>query len=253
MLTLAIINQKGGSAKTTTAVHLGAGLAELGRRALLVDMDPQGHLAETFTISARDLDPEMSSVLMRKVPLRDIITNVRPNLDLAPSNIRLSYSEPDLLRSHRREDRLKTALASVQDTYDIAIVDCPPNLGLLTVNALSAAQRVLIPMACDFYNMLGVGLFLETLDDMRAELNPDLLVHGLLPTRFDRRTANASEILERTRTELAGVIPIYDLVIPETVRFREAAAAGKTIYEYEPDSPGAAAYREVSKEVSTHA
>ncbi len=199
MTTLAIINQKGGSAKTTTVVHLGAALAALGKRVLLVDMDPQGHLAETFNISARALDREMSTVLMRKTPLRDVIVTVRPNLDLAPSNIRLSYSEPDLLRSHRREDRLKTALATVQGDYDVVLIDCPPNLGLLTVNALSAARYVLIPMAADFYNMLGVGLFLETLDEMRAELNPDLQVLGLLPTRYDKRTANAAEILERTR------------------------------------------------------
>ncbi len=252
MTTLAIINQKGGSAKTTTVVHLGAALASLGKRVLLVDMDPQGHLAETFNISARALDREMSQVLMRKTPLRDVIVTVRPNLDLAPSNIRLSYSEPDLLRSHRREDRLKSALATVQDDYDVVLIDCPPNLGLLTVNALSAARYVLIPMAADFYNMLGVGLFLETLDEMRAELNPDLQVLGLLPTRYDKRTANAAEILERTRADLAGVIPIYDVVIPETVRFREAAAKGQTIYEYAPDSPGAAAYTHVAEEVAAH-
>jgi len=252
MTTLAIINQKGGSAKTTTVVHLGAALATLGKRVLLVDMDPQGHLAETFNISARALDREMSTVLMRKAPLRDVIVTVRPNLDLAPSNIRLSYSEPDLLRSHRREDRLKTALATVQGDYDIVLIDCPPNLGLLTVNALSAARYVLIPMAADFYNMLGVGLFLETLDEMRAELNPDLQVLGLLPTRYDKRTANAAEILERTRADLADVIPIYDIVIPETVRFREAAAKGQTIYEHAPDSPGAEAYTRVAEEVAAH-
>ena len=252
MTTLAIINQKGGSAKTTTVVHLGAALAALGKRVLLVDMDPQGHLAETFNIQARDLAQEMSAVLMRKTALRDIIVTVRPHLDLAPSNIRLSYSEPDLMRSHRREDRLKAALVPVQGDYDAILIDCPPNLGLLTVNALSAARYVLIPMAADFYNMLGVSLFLETLEEMRAELNPDLEVLGLLPTRYDKRTSNAAEILERTRADLDGVIPIYDVVIPETVRFREAAAKGKTIYEHAPDSPGAEAYMRIAREVAAH-
>lgn len=252
MPVIAIASQKGGSAKTTTAIHLGAGLASLGKSVLLVDMDPQGHLAEGFGRPALDFEREMSWVLDGKGPLSDTIITVRPNLDLAPTNVRLSYLEAFLFTKHRREDRLKRALEPIKARYDFIVVDCQPSLGLLTVNALSASDHVIIPMSGDFYSMLGVSLLLQTIDEMKAEINPDLDVLGVLPTRITR-TINAREVLARTKEEIGDVIHIYDMIIPESVRFREASALGKTIFEHDPESMGAAAYRQLAKEVLNHA
>ncbi len=248
MTITAIASQKGGSAKTTTTIHLGAGIANLGKRVLLIDMDPQGHLAEGFGQPAGELKQEISAVLDRQVPFIDILLPLRPNLTLAPSNIRLAHLEPYLFTKHRREDRLKAALDPIASEYDFILIDCPPSLGILTVNALSAADQVLIPMSGDFYSMLGVSLLLETIEEMCAEINPNLQIFGILPTRFTR-TTHAREVLDRTREELGKTIRVFNLLIPESVRFREAAALGKTIFEHDPSSPGAEAYQNLAKEV----
>ncbi|UCG84523.1 MAG: AAA family ATPase [Dehalococcoidia bacterium] len=248
MSILAVSNQKGGSAKTTTAINLGAAVAALGKRVLLVDADPQGHLAEGFDVASSALDKELSLVLDGSLSLTDIIVNLRPNLDLAPSNIRLSYLEATLFTKHRREDKLKNALTVTESNYDFIIIDCPPSLGLLTVNALSAAEWVLIPMVCDFYAMLGVSLLLGVIEDMRIELNPSLQILGILPTRLNR-TIHAREVLERTKAELKDRVRVFDPAVNESVRFKEAAAAGKTIFEYAPDIQGAEAYRNLAKEI----
>ena len=248
MPAIAIASQKGGSAKTTTAIHLGAALAARGRRVLLVDMDPQGHLAEGLGLAALELTAEISAVLERRQGIADILHPVRPGVDLAPSNIRLASVEAGLYTKLRREDRLKLALAPVAGAYDYVLIDCPPSLGLLTVNALSAADAVIVPMAAEYFSMLGVGLLLQTIDDMRAEINPTLAVRGLLPTRV-ARTVNAREILAHVRAELGERVRVFPCPVPETVKFREAAALGKTIFEYAPESPGAAAYRALAEEV----
>ncbi len=248
MSTIAVSNQKGGSAKTTTSICLGAAVAALGKRVLLVDADPQGHLAEGFGIAAGSLEKELSLVLGGQLSLMDIITNLRDNLDLAPSNIRLSYVEASLFPKHRREDKLKNALAGVKNDYDFIIIDCPPSLGLLTVNALSAAEYVLIPMVCEFYAMLGVSLLLDVIEEMRAELNPALCILGILPTRLNR-TIHAREVLERTKGELKDRIKVFEPAVNESVKFKEAVAAGKTIFEHAPDIQGAEAYRILAKEI----
>lgn len=248
MTTLAVANQKGGSAKTTTTINLGAALAAFDRRVLLVDTDPQGHLAEGFGIASGSLDKEISLVLDGKVTMAEIVINVRPNLDLAPSNIRLSYLEALLFTRHRREDKLKNSLESARNQYDIIVVDCPPSLGLLTVNALSAADCVLIPMVCDFYAMLGVSLLLDVIEEMRIELNPSLRILGILPTRLNR-TIHAREVLERTKAELVGRVRVFEPAVNESVRFKEAIAAAKTIFEYAPNLEGAEAYRSLAKEI----
>ena len=251
MRKIAIANQKGGTAKSTTTIHLGAGLAQLGKKVLLVDMDPQGHLAEGFGLPAGELTKEISAVLDNKLTLPQILVNVRPNLDLAPSNIRLSYLEAFLFTKYQRENRLKRALKSVTGQYDYLLIDSPPSLGVLTVNALSAADFVLVPMACEFYAMLGVSLLLQTIEEMKAEINPDLEIMGILPTRYTH-TIHSREVLERTKAELGNTLRIYSQVIPESVRFREAAALGKTIYEHDPENPGAGAYQDLTKEVISH-
>jgi chromosome partitioning protein len=248
MPTVAVSNQKGGSAKTTTTINLGAAAAALGKRVLLVDADAQGHLAEGFDVAASAVDREISLVLDGRLSLSDIIQTVRPNLDLAPSNIRLSYIEASLFTRHRREDKLKNALLEAKGDYDLILIDCPPSLGLLTVNALSAAECVLIPMVCDFFAMLGVGLLLEVIEDMRAELNPSLRILGILPTRLNR-TIHAREVLQRTREELRDRVKVFEPPVNESVRFKEAAAGGKTIFEYAPDIQGAEAYRKLAEEI----
>lgn len=247
-ITLAISNQKGGSAKTTTTINLGAAFAEKNKHVLLVDTDPQGHLAEGFGISSGALDKELSLVLDGKLSLQEIIINLRPNLDLAPSNIRLSYLEALLFTRHRREDKLKNALEGTKNNYDFVVIDCPPSLGLLTVNALSASNYVLIPMVCDFYAMLGVSLLLDVIDDMKVELNPSLKILGILPTRLNR-TIHAHEVIDRTKNELRGRVKVFEPAVTESVRFKEAAAAGKTIFEYAPNIDGAKAYESLAKEI----
>ncbi len=246
---IAVANQKGGSAKTTTTINLGAALAALGKRVLLVDMDPQGHLAEGFGLSAEELPHEISEVLDRKIELGDIITPARPNLALAPANIKLSYVEGYLFNMRRREDRLKMALAPMAAGYDFVLIDCPPSLGILTVNALSAADTVLIPMAAEFYAMLGVRLLLQTVDDIQDEINPGLSVLGLVPTRVTR-TSHAKAVLDHITAELSNRVRIFEPPVPETVKLKDAAGSGKTIFELDPVHPAAIAYRTLAEEIA---
>lgn len=244
MNTIAILNQKGGSGKTTTAVSLGHALARQGRRVLVIDMDPQGHVAEGFGLSLPHITRDISEVLLRKAALADVMQEVRPNLLVAPSTLRLSYIEQDLYRAHRREDRLKAALT---EDVDITLLDCPPSLGILTINALSAAGSVLIPMTAEYYAMLGVEMLLSTVEDVREEINPTLALCGLLPTRVGR-TVNAREVMAETVKNLGERLRIFT-PIPETVKFREASALGKTIFEHAPDAPAAAAYTKLAEDL----
>jgi len=246
---IAIANQKGGSAKTTTTLSLGAALADLGKRVLLLDMDPQGHLAEGLGMPAEDLAHDISEVFDRKVELPTIILNVRDNLDLAPANIKLSYVEGNLFNMRRREDRLKMALSPLAASYDYVLIDCPPSLGLLTINALSAADTVLIPMAAEFYAMLGVRLLLQTIRDIQDEINPGLSIIGLIPTRVTR-TSHAKGVLDHIHEELNGRVRIFEPGVPESVRLKDASGAGKTIFELQPDHPSALAYRALAEEIA---
>ena len=249
MTVIAVANQKGGSAKSTTTINVGAALADLGCRVLLLDMDPQGHLAEGFGIAAEELPHEISEVLERKIPLKDIIQPVRPNLDLAPANIKLSYVEGYLFNVKRREDRLKMALAPVAPTYDYVLIDCPPSLGILTINAFSATDTILIPMAAEFYAMLGVRLLLQSVSEVQDEINPDVTLLGLIPTRVTR-TSHARTVLDHIREELSGKVRIFDPPIPETVKLKDSAGTGKTIFELDPTHPAADAYRALAKEIA---
>ncbi len=246
---IAIANQKGGSAKTTTTINLGAALAEAGQPTLLVDLDPQGHLAEGFGIPAGELSAELSEVLDNKRDLASILCPLRPRLDLAPANIRLSHLEPYLITRARREDRLKHALKPVQDRYAVVLVDCPPSLGILTVNAFSAAGEILVPMAAEFYALVGVSLLLDTIAEMRADLNPGLQVLGILPTRMNR-TRHAGDVVTRAREELGRCIQFFEPPVPETVQVKDAAAAGMPINEYASGSAAATAYRRLAEEIA---
>src|SRR3954453_2343287 len=240
---IAVVNQKGGVAKTTTTIHLGVALSQLGKKVLLVDLDAQGHLAEGFGIVADKLEHEMSDVFEGSKNIKDIIMpDIRPNLDIAPSNVRLADMELTLVNMRFREVKLKRALEPVASRYDYILLDCPPNLGLFTINALIAANKVLIPMSTHFWSMLGVSRLLASIQSIRQEANPALTLLGILPTRFTR-TVHAREVIDKTKEEVGRECHIFEHPIGESVRFAEATGQGKTVFDIAPDIEGARAYR----------
>ena len=246
---IAVVNQKGGVAKTTTTIHLGVALAHLGKNVLLVDLDSQGHLAEGFGIVADKIAQEMSDVFEGSKGIKDIIMpNIRPHLDLAPSNVRLADMELTLVNMRFRESKLKRALEPVAPRYEYILLDCPPNLGLFTVNALIAANKVLIPMATHFWSMLGVSRLLTSIQEEKKEANPALEIVGIIPTRFTR-TVHAREVIDRTKAEVGGECHIFEHPIHESVRFAEATGQGTTVFDIAPDIEGARAYQAIAKEI----
>lgn len=246
---IAIANQKGGSGKTTTVRSLGAALAERGKRVLLIDLDPQASLSEGCGVDLAHLDRTTYQVLLGAAKLRDVVVEVEERLDLAPANINLSAAELQLVNMNRREDKLRNALRSLVDEYDYVLIDCPPSFGLLTVNALSAADSVLIPMTCDYYTMLGVRLLLDTVTEIQQEVNPSLRIEGILPTRYDARTLHAREILDQTKAALGGELRVFDTLVRESVRFKEAPISGQSILRYASNGDGARAYRNLAEEI----
>jgi chromosome partitioning protein len=246
---IAVANQKGGSGKTTTARSLAAALAERGRRVLMVDLDPQASLSEGCGLELHRLTQTTYHVLIGSARLTDVLKPVGERVDVAPANIHLAAAELQLVNMNRREDKLRNALKPLRGEYDYVLIDCPPSFGLLTVNALSAADSVLIPMACDYYTMLGVRLLLDTVREIQAEVNPDLRIEGVLPTRYDARTLHAREILEQTRRALGEGVPVFESVVRESVRFKEAPITGRSILEYAGASEGARAYRLLAQEI----
>ncbi|WP_083788977.1 ParA family protein [Aeromicrobium marinum] len=246
---IAMCNQKGGVGKTTTTINLGAALVETGRRVLLLDFDPQGSLTVGLGFNAHELDQSIYHVLMdRELKLPDIIvpTSV-PGLDLAPSNIDLSAAEMRLVTEVGREQVLARVLRDVRDDYDVVLIDCQPSLGLLTVNALTAAHGVIIPLECEYFALRGVALLKETIEKVRERTNPDLEIIGLLGTMFDGRTLHGREVLQ-TLVEGWGDL-VFHTVIRRTIKFSDATVAGEPITEYATTSPGATSYRQLAREV----
>jgi chromosome partitioning protein len=246
---LAICNQKGGVGKTTSAINLGAALTEFGRRVLLVDFDPQGALSVGLGIPAHALDQTIYNVLIeRAANLDDVVmrTNV-DNLDLLPSNIDLSAAEVQLVAEVGREHALLRTLRPVIDKYDYILVDCQPSLGLLTVNALAAADGVLIPLECEYFSMRGAALLMDTIQKVQERLNPRLEITGILPTMFDPRTLHSREVMARVVERFGDIV--FDTVINRTVRFPETTVAGEPITKWAPRSAGAKAYRALAREV----
>ncbi len=246
---IAMCNQKGGVGKTTSTINLGAALAELGRRVLLVDFDPQGALSVGLGVNPHELDRTVYNLLMeREVTADDVLlkTNVR-GLDLLPSNIDLSAAEVQLVGEVAREQTLGRVLAPVLPDYDFVIIDCQPSLGLLTVNALTAADSVIIPLECEFFALRGVALLMDTILKVQDRLNPQLELQGILATMYDARTLHGREVLARV-VEAFGD-RVFHTVINRTVRFPETTVVGEPITTYAPSSPGAAAYRQLAKEV----
>jgi chromosome partitioning protein len=246
---LAMCNQKGGVGKTTSVINLGAALAETGRRVLLVDLDPQGALSVGLGINPMQLDRTVYTLLMEQdVSADDVMLKTHvPGMDLLPSNIDLSAAEVQLVNEVAREQALQRVLAPVVEDYDVVLIDCQPSLGLLTVNALTAADGVIIPLECEYFALRGVALLLQTIEKIRARLNPRLEVEGLLATMFDARTLHGREVLARVVDAFGD--RVFHTVISRTIRFPETTVAGEPITSYASASAGATAYRQLAREV----
>jgi chromosome partitioning protein len=246
---VALCNQKGGVGKTTSTINLGASLAEFGRRVLLVDFDPQGALSVGLGVQPHQLDRTAYNLLMeRDVAVDDILLKTAvPGMDLLPSNIDLSAAEVQLVGEVAREQTLARVIAPITDEYDFVLIDCQPSLGLLTVNALTAAHEVIVPLECEFFSLRGVALLIDTIDKVRERLNPRLKLAGILATMYDGRTLHGREVFARV-VEAFGD-QVFDTVIARTVRFPETTVAGEPITTWAPTSAGAKAYRNLAREV----
>ncbi len=246
---IAVANQKGGVGKTTTSVNLGACLAELGYRTLVVDLDPQGNASTGLGINIRSLETSMYDVIISGTPLDDCIegSSVR-GLFVAPASLDLAGAEIELVPAFSRELKLKQAFAEVRDDYDYVIIDCPPSLGLLTVNALAAATEVLVPIQCEYYALEGLGQLLRNVELVQRNLNPDLEVSAIALVMFDARTKLADQVAQEVRQHFGD--KVLRQIVPRTVRLSEAPSFGQPIITFDPSSRGAIAYREMAKEVS---
>ncbi|MER2224033.1 MAG: ParA family protein [Rhodococcus sp. (in: high G+C Gram-positive bacteria)] len=246
---LAMCNQKGGVGKTTSTINLGAALAEYGRRVLLVDFDPQGALSVGLGVQPHELDQSVYNVIMeRSLPVDSVIRNTKlEGVDLLPSNIDLSAAEVQLVAEVGREHTLLRVLTPVMKQYDYVLVDCQPSLGLLTVNALTASDGVIIPLECEFFSLRGVALLIDTIDKVRERLNPKLDITGILATMFDPRTLHSKEVMARVVEAFGDTV--FDTVINRTVRFPETTVAGEPITRWAPRSVGANSYRQLAREV----
>ena len=247
---IAIANQKGGVGKTTTAVNLGAYLAISGRRTLLVDIDPQGNATSGTGIDKAAIERCMYSVLIDGVAMEEIIVpTLTARFDVAPSTISLAGVELELVAKMSREYFLKEALRGVIDGYDYVLIDSPPSLGLLTVNGLSAADEVLVPIQCEYYALEGLSQLIETIEMVRSHLNPRLTLSGVLLTMYDVRTNLSQQVVEDVKAFFGHRIKVFDTVIPRNVRLSEAPSFGQPIAQYDDRSKGAEAYRELASEV----
>ena len=238
---VALANQKGGVGKTTTAVNAAVALARLGYRVLLVDIDPQGNATSSLGVEKTDLLHSTYDVLVDELPIaRAVVVTDRPNLDLVASTPTLAGAEVELVEVPEREHRLARSLAPGADRYDVVLIDCPPSLGLLTVNALTAARSVVVPIQCEFLALEGVGQLVTTIDLIKRRLNPPLDVLGVLMTMFDARTRLSAHVVEEVRRYFPH--RIFRTVVPRSVRLAEAPSYGQAIVEYDPASRGAEAY-----------
>jgi len=245
---IALCNQKGGVGKTTTSINLAAAFAEYGRKVLAIDFDPQGALSAGLGIPTHDIPTVYDLLLDTKRDPREVIVHTHvEGLDLIPANIDLSAAEVHLVNEVARETILSRVLRQVAGEYDVILIDCQPSLGLLTVNALTAAHGVLIPLECEFFALRGVALLIETIDKVRDRLNPSITLDGLLATMYDARTLHSREVLERV-VEAFGD-DVLETVIGRTVKFPDASVSGVPITEFAPEHPAAQAYLRLAREL----
>jgi chromosome partitioning protein len=246
--TYAVVNQKGGVGKTTTTVNLAAYLATFGKKVLLIDIDPQSNAGVGLGVDRTQIKDCLYNILIEGTPIKETImkSNIS-NLDVLPSTPRLAGAEVELVGMEPRETRLKDALAEIKSEYDLLVIDCPPSLSLLTVNALTAADEVIIPIQCEYYALEGISQLTHTLELVRESLNPALKIRGIVLTMFDPRTLLSSQVAEEARKYFGN--KVFKTVIPRNVRLAEAPSFGQPILFYDPGSKGAEAYENLCREV----
>ncbi len=245
---IALANQKGGVGKTTTSVNLGACLANEGQKVLLIDLDPQGNATSGLGIDKRQIEQSVYDVMINDVPIIDVIQHSsHPGLDIAPTTIELSGAEVELTSMMARETRLKDSFGDVREKYDFILIDCPPSLGLLTINAFTAADSILIPVQSEYYAMEGLSQLINTMKLVQKHFNKSLKIEGVLLTMFDKRTNLGQQVNSEVQKFFGD--QVYKTIIPRNVRLSEAPSYGQAIVDYDPKSTGAKVYQQLAKEV----
>ena len=249
--TIAVANQKGGVGKTTTTINLSAALAEQGKKVLLVDLDPQGNATSGVGVDKRDLENTVYELFVSRTTLDECLLETDfLNLSVLPANINLSGAEIDLIDMENREYHLKDILQQIKDDYDFILIDCPPSLNMLTVNAMTAADTVLVPIQCEYYALEGLSQLIHTINLVKKRLNPHLQLEGVVFTMYDARTKLSMQVVENVKQTLKE--NIYNTIIPRSIKLAEAPSYGMPITAYAPTSPGADAYRLLAMEVIDH-
>ena len=245
---IAIANQKGGVGKTTTSINLSAALAEKGKRVLVIDTDPQGNTTSGFGIEKNELENTIYELMLGDCSVREcIVKDVMEGISIIPSNVNLAATEIELIGVDKKEFILKDEIDFVKDDYDYIIIDCPPSLNLLTINAMTTANSVLVPIQCEYYALEGLSQLIHTVNLVKTRLNPDLDMEGVVFTMYDSRTNLSNQVVENVKNNLNQ--KIYKTMIPRNIRLAEAPSFGMPICEYDPKSAGAEAYRELANEV----
>ncbi|MHC5269269.1 ParA family protein [Enterococcus sp. LJL98] len=245
---ISVANQKGGVGKTTTTVNLGSSLAFTGKKVLLVDIDAQGNATSGMGIRKPDVTHDIYDVLVNEIPIKEAITSSsRENLDIVPATLQLAGAEIELTSMMARESRLKMAINEIKDQYDFVLIDCPPSLGHLTINAFTASDSILIPVQCEYYALEGLSQLLNTVRLVQKHFNPELEIEGVLLTMYDARTNLGAEVVEEVRRYFQE--KVYDTIIPRNIRLSEAPSHGMSIIDYDIRSKGAEVYQALAKEV----
>ena len=248
MKTISIINQKGGVGKTTTSINLSASLAAKGKKVLVIDTDPQGNTTSGFGVEKNDLDNTVYELMLSECSIKECILNdVIDGVSIIPSNVNLAAAEIELIGVDRKEYILKREVEWIKDSFDYIIIDCPPSLSMLTINAMTTANSVLVPIQCEYYALEGLSQLIHTIDLVQQRLNPNLLIEGVVFTMYDVRTNLSNQVVENVRNNLDA--KIYDTLIPRNIRLAEAPSYGLPINLYDSKSAGAESYRLLAKEV----
>lgn len=245
---IAIANQKGGVGKTTTSINLSAALAAQGKKVLIIDTDPQGNATSGFGVEKNELDNTVYELMLGECTIKEcILSDVIPNLDMLPTNVNLAAIEIETIDVENKEYILKNELDWIKDKYDFILIDCPPSLSMLTVNAMSAADSVLVPIQCEYYALEGLSQLIHTINLVKSRLNENLEMEGVVFTMYDSRTNLSAEVVENVKENLDE--KIFDTVIPRNIRLAEAPSFGQPITEYDPKSAGSVSYISLAQEI----